>query len=314
MQEPRNSDGKPPSPTLSPPPAPSTPPAASPPISSSSKTQLPTQMDNPHPSPLRSDEPEKPSSPSNKGGAIVAFEKYYSPLTSPLPVTAPKNASAADNFPHPNLHVITFNRETRRDMTPSALVATDASGGEGDRVAGGRERQRKGVRLGVVEEIVGKSKREEMLKRVALGLRLSELVLCLISFSIMAADKTRGWSGDSFDRYKEYRFCLSVNVIAFVYSGFQAYDLAYHLAIGKHAFSYHLHRQFDFLMDQIMAYLLISASSAAATRLVDWQLNWGKDEFTAMISASVVMSFLAFIAFALSSLVSGYCIFNRDFA
>jgi len=48
-------------------------------------------------------------------------------------------------------------------------------------------------------------KREVMLKKVALGFRLSEVVLCLISFSVMAADKTRGWSGDSFDRYKEYR-------------------------------------------------------------------------------------------------------------
>lgn len=47
-----------------------------------------------------------------------------------------------------------------------------------------------------------------MLKKVALGFRLSEVVLCLISFSVMAADKTRGWSGDSFDRYKEYRFLI----------------------------------------------------------------------------------------------------------
>jgi hypothetical protein len=38
-----------------------------------------------------------------------------------------------------------------------------------------------------------------------LGFRVSEIVLCLISFSVMAADKTKGWSGDSFDRYKEYR-------------------------------------------------------------------------------------------------------------
>ena len=49
-------------------------------------------------------------------------------------------------------------------------------------------------------------KREVMAKKVAFCFRLSEVVLCLISFSVMAADKTRGWSGDSFDRYKEYRF------------------------------------------------------------------------------------------------------------
>jgi len=57
-----------------------------------------------------------------------------------------------------------------------------------------------------------KTKREEMVRRAALGFRLSEMVLCLVSFSVMAADKTQGWSGDSFDRYKEYR-SLSVSVI-----------------------------------------------------------------------------------------------------
>lgn len=45
----------------------------------------------------------------------------------------------------------------------------------------------------------------EKLRVVNIGFRLIEVVLCLISFSVMAADKTKGWSGDSYDRYKEYR-------------------------------------------------------------------------------------------------------------
>lgn len=49
------------------------------------------------------------------------------------------------------------------------------------------------------------SREEEKMKIGELGFRVSEIVLCLISFSVMAADKTKGWSGDSFDRYKEYR-------------------------------------------------------------------------------------------------------------
>ncbi|XP_022865134.1 CASP-like protein 4A3 [Olea europaea var. sylvestris] len=97
-----------------------------------------------------------------------------------------------------------------------------------------------------------------------------------------------------------------MNVIGFVYSGFQACDLAYHLATGKHAVSHHLRFHFDFSMDQILAYLLMSASSSAATRVDDWMSNWGKDEFTLMASVSIAMSFLAFIAFAMSSLISGY--------
>ncbi|CAK9169361.1 unnamed protein product [Ilex paraguariensis] len=63
---------------------------------------------------------------------------------------------------------------------------------------------------------------------------------------------------------------------------------------------------------EILAYLLISASSSAATRVVDWVSNWGKDEFTEMASASIGMSFLAFIAFALSSLISGYNLCNSN--
>ncbi|KAF2311403.1 hypothetical protein GH714_022709 [Hevea brasiliensis] len=156
-----------------------------------------------------------------------------------------------------------------------------------------------------------RSRREDMMKVTELGFRISEVVLCLISFSVMTADKTQGWSGDSYDRYGEYRYCLSVNVIAFVYSGFQAYDLVHYLVVGKHVIRQHVRLHFNFFMDQILAYLLISASSSAATRVNAWQSKWGKDEFTEMASASVTMAFLAFIAFAISSLISGYNLCNN---
>lgn len=148
------------------------------------------------------------------------------------------------------------------------------------------------------------------LNGAALGFRVCEVVFCAISFSVMAADKTKGWSGDSWDRYKEYRYCLAVNVIGFVYSGFQGLVLSYRLATKSFtspSLSYH----FDFVMDQVLAYLLMSSSSSAATRVEDWVSNWGKDEFTKMASASIAMSFLAFVAFAVSSLVSGYSLCNR---
>lgn len=70
------------------------------------------------------------------------------------------------------------------------------SGGGGD-VEGGGEVGREGG------EEAGSTKSG---LKVALGFRVCEFVLCLISFSVMASDKTEGWSGDSFDRYKEYRF------------------------------------------------------------------------------------------------------------
>ncbi|KAL2515766.1 CASP-like protein 4A3 [Forsythia ovata] len=181
----------------------------------------------------------------------------------------------------------------------------EASAGE-DEVDG--ERQSRAA----VESILKRSKAELKVKKVALVFRVFEVIACLTSFSVMAADKTQGWSGDSFDRYKEYRYCLFVNIIGFVYSGFQAFDLAYHLVTGMHVVSDYLRYHFNFSMDQILSYLLMSASSSAATRVDDWILNWGQDQFTLMASASVGMSFVAFLAFAISSLISGYNICNRD--
>ncbi|XP_040989944.1 CASP-like protein 4A3 [Juglans microcarpa x Juglans regia] len=245
-----------------------------------------------------------PDKPTEKSKAMVSFDRFtqYSPLPSPLggqkqqqPENEGKNRSAqAADSPSP---VMVFNRAMREEPPPSVSKVGPGSG----------------RRSGTVASIPRTSKREEIEERAALVFRVSEIVLCLISFSVMAADKTQGWSGDSFDRYKEYRYCLSVNVIAFVYSGFQASDLTYHMFTGKHAIRHHLRRHFDFFMDQILAYLLISSSSSAATRVDDWQSNWGKDEFTEMASASVGMAFLAFAAFAFSSLISGYSLCTRQF-
>lgn len=43
-------------------------------------------------------------------------------------------------------------------------------------------------------------------RKKALWLRVAALVLCMISFSVMVSDKTDGWAGDSFRRYKEFRY------------------------------------------------------------------------------------------------------------
>ncbi|XP_019456912.1 PREDICTED: CASP-like protein 4A3 isoform X1 [Lupinus angustifolius] len=223
-----------------------------------------------------------------------------SPSPSPLPVsnhhTEPENALPPE---------FVVNRAMRQEPQPNATnfdrpAGRGRQGGEDG--GGGRGRGR----ATVVSPVRTKSVGTGITSKAALGFRLSEVVLCLISFSVMAADKTQGWSGDSFDRYKEYRYCLSMNVIAFAYAGFQACDLVYQLVTGKHMINHHLRYHFDFFMDQVLAYLLISASSSAATRVDDWQSNWGKDEFTEMASASIGLSFLAFIAFAISSLISGY--------
>ncbi|MBA0800910.1 hypothetical protein Gohar_011316 [Gossypium harknessii] len=285
--------------------------------SSSSNSDSLSHLDSPH-SRLRSDhgdpdppDPQNTSSPHvppavspsvDNCKALVAFDKSTqfnansSPFASPpLPPTTPPQQPL-------QLSVNRSVREEGQGMTTKTKVSDGGGRGGGARA---------------VAAVLRRSKVKETVKMAALGFRLSEIVLCLISFSVMAADKTSGWSGDSFDRYKEYRYCLSVNVIGFVYAGFQASALAYHLIMRKHVIRHYLRQHFDFFMDQasflhfiehliILAYLLLSASSAAATRIDDWQSNWGKDEFTEMTSASVAMAFLAFTAFALNSLLSGY--------
>jgi len=149
-------------------------------------------------------------------------------------------------------------------------------------------------------------RREVMVKRAELGFRVCEAILCLISFCVMISDKNRGWAGDSYYRYTEFRYCVAVTLIGFAYSVFQACDLTYNLITENHFICDHLRYYFDFAMDQILAYLLISASSTAATRVDDWVSNWGKDKFTDIATVSVGMSLLAFAALALSALISGY--------
>ncbi|KAF3652720.1 putative BTB/POZ and TAZ domain-containing protein 1-like [Capsicum annuum] len=221
-------------------------------------------------SPLRSDEPfNEPRNPkSSPSKAIVALDKYFSPNLTLPPATPPPPATERRSSP-----VVYFSRAVRED---SATGVAAKGGVRGDVERGGQVGGERRSRA-AVESILERSKRDAVANRVALGFRVCEIVFCLVAFSVMAADKTQGWTGDSFDRYKEYRYLVAVNVIGF-----------------------------------ILAYLLMSASSSAATRVDDWASNWGKDSFTEMASASIAMSFLAFAAFALSSIISGYNLCNRS--
>ncbi|KAE9602622.1 hypothetical protein Lalb_Chr12g0201551 [Lupinus albus] len=263
----------------------------------------------PHSPPLTFHSPENSlvSNHTDNSRAITILGN--SPQHFPPPSPSPSLLSVSNHHTPPE-HALPpefiVNRAMKQEPPPNAtnFDRPEGRGRQGREDGGGGGRGR--VRATEASPVRTKSVGTGITSKAALGFRLSEVVLCLVSFSVMAADKTQGWSGDSFDRYKEYRYCLSMNVIAFAYAGFQACDLVYQLVTGKHMINHHLRYHFDFFMDQVLAYLLISASSSAATRVDDWQSNWGKDEFTEMASASIGLSFLAFIAFAISSLISGY--------
>ncbi|XVF12092.1 hypothetical protein REPUB_Repub08aG0084800 [Reevesia pubescens] len=208
--------------------------------SSSSNSDSLSHLDSPH-SPLRSEHgdpdntsppyaspaasPGKPHVDNSKALVTVDKSTHFNPNSSPFP------------SPPQQPFYLTVNRAMREEE-PRVTTRTKVSGGG----AGGGAR--------AVAAALRRSKVHDKVKMAALGFRLSEIILCLISFSVMVADKTQGWNGDSYDRYKEYRYCLSVNVIAFVYAGFQAYDLAYYLITEKHVIHHYLRPPFDFLMDQ----------------------------------------------------------------
>ncbi|KAL6520288.1 hypothetical protein OROMI_032468 [Orobanche minor] len=250
-------------------------------------------------SPARSSLASDHISWNNHRGSWLENEKLHSPENKPPPVVS----RDVSKEPTENMIVLVepMALVERAVLVDGPKAKEAVEGGGGDDGIGGR-RYRPSLSL------LSGTQREKMAKKAALGFRVFGFLFCLVSFSVMAADRNQGWALDSFERYMEFRYCMSVNVVGFVYSAAQAFDLSYNLVAGK----YYVHHQqqlryyFDFAVDQIIAYLLISSSSSAAVRVNDWKSNWGKDKFPDMATASISMSFLAFVALAISSLISGY--------
>ncbi|KAK7266116.1 hypothetical protein RIF29_18756 [Crotalaria pallida] len=203
--------------------------------------------------------------------------------------------------------------------------------------------EKKKVTIEKVEEGTGKgnggsnvltNKKETKLNIALLGLRISAFVLCLKSFAVLAANKQKyeilgiELFRVSFYKFKEFKYSLSVSVIACAYSLLQICDLAKYLITKKHTMEPKLRGYLNFAMDQILTYLLMSASSSAATLAYYWEseiapsmlayhldsyemaAGMGKQSFSIMANVSAAFSFLAFVAFALTSLVSGYILFK----
>lgn len=214
---------------------------------------------------------------------IVTEGKFtqFTPLPSPIPPPPPqfpprhqRNARAAAAAPPPT-------NSSSSEKSPSSMVVFN----RWVREEGPQTRTRKvGESATTTTTTVNRARRDELVGMAALGFRVSQVILCVISFSIMAADKTQGWSGDSYDRYKEYRslslytflgfkiinrdsvifnntcffcrYCLAVNVIAFIYSTFEACDAACYISKETYLLNCGFHDIFVFSMDQVSLLLL----------------------------------------------------------
>lgn len=64
---------------------------------------------------------------------------------------------------------------------------------------------------------------ELVVKKAALGFRFFGFVFCLVSFSVMASDRNKGWAVDSFNRYIEFRYAALVNLSRFMENSFFAF-------------------------------------------------------------------------------------------
>ncbi|KAK2994073.1 hypothetical protein RJ640_024337 [Escallonia rubra] len=152
----------------------------------------PTTSDN-HRRPTRSPEHSPDSSLSSDTSSL---SHGFSPREENLPpLFAPKHNPSTP--PSPVL-VPMVNRYVHDEPVAPKKVESRAGAVEEGGGGGGR-------RLRPDLSILRRRKRETMVKKAALGFRVFGCLFCLISLSVMAADKNQGWALDSFNRYKEFR-------------------------------------------------------------------------------------------------------------
>ncbi|KAL6337518.1 hypothetical protein AAG906_037111 [Vitis piasezkii] len=158
--------------------------------------------------------------------------------------------------------------------------------------------------------ILRRWKREDFLKRGSIGLRGLALVCSLLSFVIMASNKHGDWK--NFDKYEEFRYTLGIAILSTLYTGGQVLRQVHELYTGNLMFSRWSTSLFDFIGDQIVAYLLISSASAAVP--MTNRMREGADNiFTDSLAAAISMSFLAFFSLGLSALISGYKLSTQSY-
>ncbi|KAM3313846.1 hypothetical protein ACQJBY_033011 [Aegilops geniculata] len=200
-------------------------------------------------------------------------------------VTADASAAAAD--------ATTKQPEADKDYSSYNGASTAGVGGGARRGGGG----------GVVESVVARWKREDMLDKCPLALHAAAAAFAFVALVLVASNQHGDWM--QFDRYQEYIYLLAIAALAFAYSLAQALRHAHRMRGGADPISAPSARLLDFIADQVVAYLLMSALSAAipiTNRMRTAVIN----NFTDATAAAISMAFLAFVALALSATVSGY--------
>ncbi|KAL5210989.1 hypothetical protein ABZP36_006612 [Zizania latifolia] len=174
-----------------------------------------------------------------------------------------------------------------------APTSADAGGGRGGGGGGG----------GVVDSVVARWRREDLLDKSSLALHTAAAVFSFVALVLVASNQHGHWM--DFDRYQEYRYLLAIAALAFAYSLAQALRHAYRMRRGADPVSAASGRLLGFTGDQVVAYLLVSALSAA-TPITNRMRSAVINSFTDTTAAAISMVFFAFVTLALSAMVSGY--------
>ncbi|KAG0496441.1 hypothetical protein HPP92_001132 [Vanilla planifolia] len=155
-----------------------------------------------------------------------------------------------------------------------------------------------------VASVLMRWRREDFKEKGGLLLRAVGCLFSLLALIVMASNKHGDWM--NFDRYDEYRYLVAISILAFLYSLGQVARQVYRSSAGgRDVLPVRLSDIVDFAGDQVVAYFLISALSAAIP--VTNNMRKGADNlFTDASSASISMAFFAFLSLALSALISGY--------
>ncbi|KAL6649766.1 hypothetical protein ACP70R_013990 [Stipagrostis hirtigluma subsp. patula] len=209
--------------------------------------------------------------------------------TDAAAATAPAPAPAADGkLP-----------EAEKPAAYASYNGASAAGAGAGTVA----RSRGGGGGGVVDSVVARWRREDMLDKSPLALHAAAAVFALVALVLVATNQHGDWM--MFDRYQEYRYLLAIAALALAYSLAQAVRHWRRMRGGVDPISGPSGRLIDFAGDQVVAYLLMSAVSAAVpitNRMRSAVIN----TFTDATAAAISMAFFAFVALALSAVVSGY--------
>ncbi|KAK1297451.1 CASP-like protein [Acorus calamus] len=154
----------------------------------------------------------------------------------------------------------------------------------------------------------GGDSRHTALRVSDLLLRSSAFTLSFLAALTLAAPKSHiSKKQYPFEHYSEFRYFFSVVVISSMYSVIQLLksicDIAFKGRFLKEKVSDHA----TFILDQLVAYLLISSSSVSVPTA---RKSKGTTLYTVAI-VSLCMSFVAFLAVGASALLSGFKLCKR---